>query len=194
MRIKTIFAIVILLVSAFVIWQYVLPLYREIKTARAEAGRKQQKIQSLNVFAQQLEGLKWRYMENKESIERLYKILPDTKDTAGFLNNIDYLSFQSGMILGAISFAEQHREGGAAAPPLDDKAQLTVHEAGIPITFGSILINVSTTGTYESFKSLLAGLEKNIRLTDIQSISFVSKGESANIFEFKIAAKIYYKE
>ncbi len=203
MKIKIIFTAVILLVSIIVVWQYVLPSYGEIKTLRTAIGQRQETAQSLNVFAQKLETLRQQYAENEKSIERLYKILPAAKGTAEFLNNADYLSFQSGMILGAINFSEQARsassgqsaEGRAVTPSAAEGTQgagsQKTEAAAAP---DAILTDLSATGTYESFKSFLSGLEENLRLTDVRSISFAGKGENANLFEFKISAKIYYKE
>ncbi|PIW75575.1 MAG: hypothetical protein CO002_01260 [Candidatus Portnoybacteria bacterium CG_4_8_14_3_um_filter_44_10] len=195
MRIKIIFAVVILLASIIAAWQYVFPLYGKIKTLKTEVGQKQETMQRLSVFAQKLETLKQQYAESEKSIERLYKILPATGSTADFLNNADYLSFQSGMILGAINFSKQagksasivsFAEGGVPGAASQEAEATAVPEV--------ISVDFSTTGTYESFKSFLSGVEKNLRLTDVQSISFAGKGEDANLFEFRISANIYYKE
>lgn len=195
MRIKIIFAIVILLASIIAAWQYVFPLYGEIKTLKTGISQKQETIQSLNVFAQKLETLKQQYAENEKLIERLYKILPAAKGTAEFLNNADYLSFQSGMILGAINFSEQAQESKIVASSVSEGRQGAAPQGtAAAVAPDVILTDLSATGTYESFKSFLSGLEKNLRLTDVQSISFTGKGENANLFEFKISAKIYYKE
>lgn len=194
MKIKIIFIIVILLASIIAAWQYVFPLYGEIKTLKTEISQKQETIQNLDAFAQKLGTLKQQYAENEKSIERLYKILPTTEATAEFLNNIDYLSFQSGMILSAINFSKQAKENKSVASSIEEGKQGVAPQEVKAVAPDTILTDFTTTGTYESFKSFLSGLEKNLRLTDVQSISFASKGENANLFEFKISAKIYYKE
>ena len=98
------------------------------------------------------------------------------------------------MILGAVNFSKQAKQSKVAVSSGEEGAQnVGSQETASATAPDVILTDLSATGTYESFKNLLTGLEQNLRLADVQSISFAGKGESANLFEFKVAAKIYYK-
>jgi len=66
---------------------------------------------------------------------------------------------------------------------ITQKDQSPVNTIGYSFTF---------SGSYEVFKSILAALEKSLRLADITDIAFLS-GDN-NSFEFTIRAKSYYQK
>lgn len=59
-------------------------------------------------------------------------------------------------------------------------------------------VDVSLLGSYESFKTWLSAIESNIRLMDVQSISFsgIASSEASKnqgIFNFKASLNVYYQ-
>ena len=53
-----------------------------------------------------------------------------------------------------------------------------------------IILNVS--GPYESFKEFLRDLEKNLRLIDVQEISFITPPQGTT-FDFNLRLKTYFQ-
>jgi len=59
-------------------------------------------------------------------------------------------------------------------------------------------VDISLLGSYESFKTWLSAIESNIRLMDVQSISFsgIASSEASKnqgIFNFKASLNVYYQ-
>jgi Tfp pilus assembly protein PilO len=60
-------------------------------------------------------------------------------------------------------------------------------------------VDVSLLGSYDSFKTWLSAIESNIRLMDVQSISFsgIATSDTSNkdlgIFNFKVSLNVYYQ-
>lgn len=125
-----------------------------------------------------------------EELARINQSLPQGAHAADFLVFLERLSAEHGIVLKSVdlaSFTEEKREisgqptpGGAILTPTSSR---TVRE--FPVT-------IQVSGTYESFKTFLENLEKNLRLVDIDSFSFTSQGDT-KIIDFSIKAKTYYQ-
>lgn len=125
-----------------------------------------------------------------EELARINVSLPEGASAANFLVFLERISAENGVVLKSValaSFTEEKREttgqptpGGAVLTP---PATRTIKE--FPIT-------IQVSGTYESFKAFLELLEKNIRLIDVDSLSFSSHGDT-KVIDFSIKAKTYYQ-
>jgi len=58
--------------------------------------------------------------------------------------------------------------------------------------YGTIPIKIKIAGAYEDFYSFIGKMEKNLRLTDIDALSFNSN--ETGVYEFEIGANIYYQK
>lgn len=125
-----------------------------------------------------------------EELARINKSLPQGAHAADFLVFLERLSAEHGIVLKSVdlaSFTEEKRDisgqptpGGAILTPAPSQK---IKE--FPVT-------IQVSGTYESFKTFLENLEKNLRLIDVDSFSFTSQGD-AKIIDFSIKAKTYYQ-
>lgn len=125
-----------------------------------------------------------------EELARINASLPEGANAANFLVFLERLSAKQGVVLKSVdlaSFTEEKHEatrqptpGGAIPAPLVTRM---VNE--FPVT-------MQISGTYESFKAFLELLEKNIRLIDVDSLSFSSHGDT-KVIDFSIKAKTYYQ-
>ena len=103
---------------------------------------------------------------------------------------LERLSAEHGIVLKSVdlaSFTEEARNvsgqpvpGGAVLVPASVQA---IKE--FPVT-------IHVAGTYESFKKFLESMEKNLRLVDVDSLSFSSQS-NVKIIDVSIKAKTYYQ-
>lgn len=103
------------------------------------------------------------------------------------LNRIDlagFTSLKTGEVSGAVP--QQPRPG--ALPSLKPKSNVSIKD--FPLT-------MNVNGTYETFKTFLRDLEHNLRIIDVEDLSFTAPGgatgSKSSTVDFSIKAKTYYQ-
>ena len=167
------------------IWQIILPAYSEVRTRQEMLNNKKAELQKLEEMIGKINELVSVYKEKETEIEKVWQILPKEKDISGLLVQFESLAAQSGLILGAIDFSEVEEQIQKAAEPSEETQQKEPYK--------TLSVSIRITGSYNAFKNFLSNLESNLRLTDVQSINFVSKGEISDIFEFSLTGNVYYQ-
>lgn len=199
MNSKSLVIILCFLASALAVWQLVLPKYEKIAVLNQEINQIQLKIQKLENLEAKLKDFSRTYNEKGDLIKKLYQFLPAGKDIPNALARFEALTFQSGMILNSIDFAEVETK----------KTTMSIQSAGDSETSGvmptsgqaasqaigaepkAMAMSLNASGTYDSFRAFLDNLENCVRLTDIQSVSF--SFEESDLSDFSVVANIYYK-
>lgn len=129
-------------------------------------------------------------------LARLEEFLPKSENMGIFLVNIERLSLDHDVLLKQINIEsgrerEGSRESVAAAPPetggvATGKAKGLIAAAGpatLPVSF-------SIAGSYDAFRSFLEAIEKNLRLIDIETISF--NAAAGGKYDFSVKAAAYW--
>lgn len=189
---KTILTLILLFGVGILFLLYLQPEWLKMRNLRRENGL----LRSLSL---ELDGL----IENrdflldsinqisKNDLDRVNEALPQGQQAAPLLAFFESLAGRNGLVLKNIELFEkteakttvtsaQPRPGLVLPTP---KPQGPVKE--FPIT-------MSLFGTYDSFKNFLGGLEKNLRLIDIQDVSFSATGEE-DLFSISLKVKIFYQ-
>ncbi len=117
----------------------------------------------------------------RDKVDRLNEFLPEKSDSGHLLVTLERLTNNQGIRLRKVQFEEN--QDSNPSPVIVAKNASPVNSLNYSFTFSA---------SYESFKSFLAVLEKNLRLIDVTDISF-SAG-NANLFEFTLKAKSYYQK
>lgn len=165
-----------------------------------------------------LEDLKRVYndiLTNRQNdIERLREIIPNNPQVAELFLMADRLSRQYGMSLEQISISEAKEDKVQAAtlnedgePVSDTKAVADTTKKNLALKTLSVSFVVTPMSlpeeeqpeldqksNYQSFKEYLEALEKNLRLVDIQTISFTnmeSTNKTAPSYNFTV--QTYYR-
>ena len=99
----------------------------------------------------------------KAEIEKLSRVLPEDLDTVRFALDLDHLAAQSGIAVKDIQV-----ETGAPK----DSALIVLPRAELPYQRTSV--SFSFVSDYQSFRRFLSGLERNLRIMDVRSLSFNS--------------------
>lgn len=165
------------------IWQIILPAYSEVRTRQEMLNQKKAELQKLEELVGKMNELVSVYKEKETEIEKVWQILPKEKDISGLLVQFESLAAQSGLILGAIDFSEVEIQEQIRA---ESQRKITP-------PYKTLSVSIKITGSYDAFKIFLSNLESNLRLTDVQSINFASKGEISDIFEFSLKGNVYYQ-
>lgn len=164
------------------------PIWSDILSLRAEIGAIEDTLARLH----ELEGLRDELLNTYNSvprskIERLYDLLPPKPDSGNILVALEKIARDRGVRLRRVDFIKD--SGQQAVQQAAGPARIAVkEEAAANVISYSFAISAS----YESFRSFLAALEKNLRVADITDVSFT--GGSSNLFEFTLKAKSYYQK
>lgn len=110
--------------------------------------------------------------------------VPREAEIQNVLSQINNISLQAGLTTQSINFEN--------LTVIQSKKDVLVKNNQI------IRVDISLLGSYESFKTWLLAIEGNIRLMDVEKISFsgISGSESTKnqgIFNFKVSLSVYYQ-
>jgi Tfp pilus assembly protein PilO len=114
-----------------------------------------------------------RSLDSQPKVDRA--LPPGTPNIPVVLAQIEKLALDSGMSVGSINAKEN--------------SSLKVTE---PNAVSYINFDLQVKGTYAAFKNLLLLLEQNLRITDVQSMTF--EKEEANNMKFTIMVRMYYQK
>ena len=212
MNSKSLVIILCVLASVFIVWQLILPIYDKITVINQEVAQAQKKVKKLEELEAKLKELTQVYKDKEASISKLYRIIPNGKDIPEILNRFEALSFQSGVILNSLDFAEVEADKKAAktASVSEQEGAVNTSLAGTSVPgvgtsptgqtiapvetpLEMLSLNLKISGTYDAFRGFLDNLENCVRLADIQRLSFSFKGEGSDLTDFDITANVYYK-
>lgn len=115
-----------------------------------------------------------------EDQDRLIGFLPKSEEAGVLIVNIENLVIANKMALEQINVgvAESSKKGNS--------------ESGVSPGVQVMPVDLSVSGSYDSFRFFLEALDKNLRLLDIDSIAF-SAGD-AGLYNFSIKAVAYWQE
>lgn len=105
-------------------------------------------------------------------------VLPTSIQYGQLTNNIVGLAQDSGLKVSTINFAP-----GTISPSPDPN---------LPTKgYGTVLVNLSLEGTYDSFWAFINKLEGNMRLLDVRSVQILHSQN--NILRYQVSLAVYYQ-
>ena len=182
---KTIFTIILLIAAAGLIFWGSQPIWNDIGALRAERAAVADALAQLH----KLEALRDDLLKTyngipRSKIERLGDFLPQKPDSGNILVMLEKLTRDRGIRLRRVEFVKDTNQAaqaqGAGIIKREEKK------------YNTVFYSFTVAASYEGFRSLLAALEKNLRIVDVTDIAFT--GGTANLFEFTLKAKSYYQK
>ena len=114
-----------------------------------------------------------------EDLGKLTELLPPAPASGALLVNLENLTKLSGILLKRLDVKEKQAVfAGLAAPP--------------PGPYEELPFEITVSGSYEGFRAFLSSLEQNLRLLDVEEISFTAS--EAATYEFVIRASAYWQK
>jgi Tfp pilus assembly protein PilO len=108
-----------------------------------------------------------RYKNIKqEDKDRLYHLLPDNVDNIELILEIEKIAGMHGMPIADVKFDSKVAESGTST-----SAKINTVTGNLP--YGIFPLDFTVEGRYDTFISFLKDLEKNLRIVDVKSISFI---------------------
>ncbi|MEK7560064.1 MAG: hypothetical protein AAB522_02070 [Patescibacteria group bacterium] len=174
---KSLLSIFLFLAGIALIFWAGKPLWEEIDILRAEKNSIAGTLSELRNLEEKRNNLLSIYNSiSKSDLERLNYMLPLNSDTGSILVSLEKLSQNLGIRLKRAEFITENKN--------------TQSIQAASSLFNTIDMSFIISASYDSFKSFLDALERNLRIEDITNISF-STGQT-NLYEFTIRANSYY--
>ena len=185
-RVLPIFA---LIVAIGIFFAYVNPTWSgSIASTKAAIAADDQALDAARTYISQPAQL----TEEKSSIDqaslaRLSIFLPDAVDNVGLILDLNTLAARSGVSLSNIDVIKGGKSGTRGSATTDEIGSLPV--SGIsPVD--SVDLSLSAVGTYSAFQAFMAGIEKSLRLLDVQDL--VVKGSDTGVYTYQMHIRFYW--
>jgi len=162
---------------------------------------KKEVLTNLTAIENKLIGLEQKFnliqQQKEQELGRLYNLLPTVPDYAALFVQTEFLAKANNLKVTSVDISqplEQPLRERRTPTPVQAESPTEQTLEILPTNVHSLAINIQVSaGTYENFKLYLDDLEKNLRLYDVQTISFDAVNpETEEINSFNVNLKTYY--
>ena len=175
------FMLIVMALGAF--FGYINPRNEAIKELESQkASRDQTLAKSRELQTLRDDLLKRLNTFPTRDLNRLEKMLPDNIDNVRLIIDISALAAKRGVVvknvknISAATIADQTKNESSS-----DKNN----------KYGSVVLDMTVTASYDNFIAFLKDLEKSLRLVDVVSLTFTAP-ESSPTYDFTIGLKTYW--
>lgn len=159
-------------VGLLLLWVLDVPAYGSINTLRQAIKDRKIVVQERRDTLANVQKLTAEYDTRKEDIQRFSAVIPATKSTAELVSALEVIADRAGIQLLEMSPNE------AAPDPGDTSSKLS--------------IQLKVRGSYNGLFGFLDGIEKNIRLINIDSIEAAGDQTQAGILNLTVRGTAYF--
>ncbi|MGH7175119.1 MAG: GspMb/PilO family protein [Minisyncoccia bacterium] len=111
-------------------------------------------------------------------LARLAQLLPPSVNNVETILDLNALAARSGLTLTAVDVSSDSSGNSTAAVGTVDQS------------LGFVDLSISATGTYQAFRTFLAGIESSERLLDVQALSV--KGSTTGVYSYSMTLRLYW--
>lgn len=165
MNSKLIINSLVLGVIVLIIWLVLLPAWSGVSDLRKEVGLKKTAIDLEKKIIEKLNAINQVLDSQKSNVERLEQAIPSSEQKPELISIMESLANQNGLSLVSLSVELPTSDSGAVSNR--GRAVPTARDV-----IGKLQVNINASGTYSSFKSWLAAVEKSLRIIDVNKIIF----------------------
>lgn len=193
----------LIIVAAIVVYfEFIVPAYSTLEGVKGQEESEVTLYANAQNIATQGKALLATYQNDASSSQSVAMVLPVGSDVSGAIAQIYGIATNANVTVQNIGISAQAiqattPQGGTGSGQLTSAAAA----GSVLKPTGTISFQVTGLGSYESFKSFLAGLETNIRIFNVTTISLqpvgiiATKTQAANpdMFNYAITVVTYYQ-
>jgi len=191
---STFLALLILVIAAIAFFELVQPEYANFITLKGKAVSAQQFLVSEQKLVTQAQSVLDSYQGQSAGTQAVNLAMPIGQDSAEAIAQIYGLATNSGLVVQGVGISLQ-------AAPQDSRS--TASAASLIVPRGTITFQVAASGSYESLKTFLQGLESNVRVFDVTGLTIhpmntvtgsgVASASTQDFYSYSITAVAYYQ-
>lgn len=180
---KAYIPVLILVISATVLFAYVRPQYDEIMVLRGEQQEYIDAITRANDIGEKRDQLLQTYRNfSQNDTERLRKALPDRTDMIQLVVDLNALA-------GKYNASIKDLKAGDSTTAKTKNTNIATTTEAVPYNYSTLTF--TTSMNYNAFMSFLADIEKNLRIMDVSSMSLKEDDKTGNT-EYIVTVKTYW--
>lgn len=181
---KNIISIIVIAISIATFVFVVKPQYDQIKEMQTTETQLERVLDN----ARRLQSLRDSLLEKRKGIantdiRRLEKLIPESADNVKLILEFEQISNRNNLSIQAAS-AVKDEEGDSSSS--NQSFDIETNDYGV------ITLDFSLGGTYRDFISFLEDIEKNLRITDVRTLSVTPSAEGGTDFSFDISIDTYW--
>lgn len=169
---KAFIGVSIVAVALFAGWALLGGQYRMVGVLKAAIAERDSIITERDEIMKNVDALYTQYDGRRQDIERFSFVVPDGGGVAEIISALDAIATRTGMQMTGVSV-----QGSSIG--------------GEKQTSGALTIPVQLLGSYISFAAFLEGVEQNLRLLDVVSISISSDPTNPQLLRFDLQMTAY---
>ena len=174
---KLILPSILILISLGTFFVYINPHYQTIKSYQDQISQYDAALNNEMKLEQDRDALSNEYHNFPlDTQDKLMKLLPDNADNIRLIIDIQKIAVANGVNVISTAFDSTSADTSATAPQTD---------------YGVFNLEFSIVGSYPNFLHFLKAMESNLRINDIQTISF-SSGDAKDQYTYDIKIKTYW--
>jgi Tfp pilus assembly protein PilO len=158
---------------------------KSVRELREEIANYDDALSKAHDIEERLSGLLSVYNSiTSANKEKLLKLLPDHIDSVRLIIDINNIASRHGLTLQNITLADDTSKSSKG--PLGPSTE----------KYSKVTLRFGVSGSYESFRSFLEDVERNLRLVDVDTIGFASKWSegSKSEYDFGVVLATYRLE
>jgi Tfp pilus assembly protein PilO len=173
-------AFILILISVGMLYTFILPQYDKVKSLRTDQAEYQRILGSVSDLQAKRDELLVKYQNiPKQRVDELSKVLPDNVDTVNLAMNLDTIGSKYGISIKSIQTAKGEQNNSS-----------TIVQGTPNTAYGSTGFTFSFISTYPNFRKFMKDIEQSLRITDIQSVSFMTTPNG--LYEYQVSIKTYW--
>lgn len=172
-------AVLISLASLFYTYKYILPQYQKNQSDIAKVDKE---ISAAKIKYDSLQSTKNSLDQLGDIVDKLFIAVPEDKDTPNLITELEVMAAKYKMVIPSIQIADSTTAGTAAAVPTGTASTLSTGINPVSVSF-------ALTGDFTQLSQFLAQLEKDIRFTNVKSITLASS--EGNDMSFSVQVEVY---
>ncbi len=197
-RLSSIIIAALIIAAALVVYfEFIVPGYTNLETVKGQEASEMTLYTNETQIVSQGKSLLATYQGDASSSQAVAMALPIGPDISGALAQIYGIAANAGVTVESTGISTQTVQAAAGSGQLAGAAA-----AGSVIKpTGTVSFEVTGSGSYESFKNFLQGIESNIRIFNVTGLSLqpntmvVTKTQAGNpdMFTFAVTVVTYYQ-
>jgi Tfp pilus assembly protein PilO len=157
-------------IAAFLFWMLDLGTYNHMSSLKAAIAERQKIFDERKAIVDNVAKLNKEYVERGGEIKQFSSVIPTKKEIAELVSAFEAISTRSGLNLTEITTSESNE---------------------VKAEYASLFIVMKARGGYAALTNFLDGVEKNIRLVDVDSIELAPTDNQVGVLDMTIKAFVY---
>lgn len=197
-----IIAALIIAAALMVYFEFIVPAYTNLQAIKGQEESETMLYTNENQIVTQGKSLLATYQSDASSSQLVGMALPVGQDVSGALAQIYGIASNAGVTVLSTGISVQAAQVTKPQSAASGGQIASAAEAGSVVkSTGTLTFQIAGSGSYESIKSFLQGLEANIRIFNVTAITLApggigaTKTQAANpdLFNYSVTVVTYYQ-